>query len=80
VCGEKSCGKLQARCGGIVAIAAVCRLATRWTTRKAVTLEALNAHEPGRALVGRKIGRQFKCLSALASVVAAPVPAKFPAG
>jgi hypothetical protein len=63
-----------------VAIAAVCRLATRWTTRKAVSLEALNAHEPGQALVGGKIGRLFKRLSAMASVVAAPAPVKFPAG
>jgi hypothetical protein len=61
-------------------MAAVRSLATRWTTRKAVTLEALNAHEPGQALVGGKIRRQFKCLSAMASVVAAPAPAKFPAG
>jgi hypothetical protein len=61
-------------------MAAVCRLARRWTTRKAVSLEALNAHEPGQALVGGKISCQFKRLSAMASVVAAPVPAKFPAG
>jgi hypothetical protein len=45
-----------------------------------VTPEALNAHEPVRALVGRKIRRQFKRLSAMAGGVAAPVPAKFPVG
>jgi hypothetical protein len=61
-------------------MAAVCRLATRWTTRKAETVEALNAHEPGQALVGGKIRRLFKRLSAMAGVVAAPAPAKFPAG
>jgi hypothetical protein len=72
--------QLQARCGGIVAIAAIHGLAARWTRRKAVTAQALNAHEPGQARVGRKILRQFKCLSAMAGVAAAPAPANYSAG
>jgi hypothetical protein len=58
-----------------VAIAAIRSLMARWPRRKAVTVEALKAHEPERARVGRKNYRQFKCLSAMASVPAAPAPA-----
>jgi hypothetical protein len=64
---------------GLRPLAPFRRLAARWTRRKAATVEALKAHEPGEALARRKIRRQFKRLSAMARVIAARAQAEFPA-